>query len=250
MTEWFILQNKMITNTDQINLSGYSVHPVPMSEILWLNKYVHVSFYLKVYDNPLKYSAIVDVDFFSSNKPEIAEKETAKSFVSIVLKNKDILLFFKDFEHNHVFEHKLLRYDDEWHRFDIKIFKDNLWCPNKRCKFETCAHPEAKSLGDIYLSWNPKDIKRHRRVSISIDGSKEIYLNSMDTNSQFAMISFSNNSLGKTKDIVLVNQIIESSLTNRPSISIKGINAVYDEDEITFVLKNHITPPPAIDIHL
>ena len=235
----------MITNIDQIDLIGYSVRPVPMSEIIRLNKYVHLSFYLKVYDNPLKYSAIVDVDFFSSNKPEIVEKETAKSFASIVLKDKDILLFFKDFNYGHVFEHKLLRYDDEWHRFDIKIFKDNLWCPNKRCKFEHCIHPEARSLGDIYLSWDPKNIKTHKRVSISIDGSKEIYLNSMNSSSQFAVISFSNNTLDKIKDNILVNQIIESSLTNRPSISIKGINAVHDEDEITFVLKNHITPPPA-----
>jgi hypothetical protein len=238
----------MIIDKNQIDLIGYNVNPVPTSELIWLYKDVHLSFYLKVHNNPLDYSAIVDIDFFTNNKTEIIEKETAKSFASIVLNGKDVLLHFKDFHINNALIRNLFQYDNEWHRFDIRVFRDNLWCPNKRCKFETCSHAEAKSLGDAYLAWNPKDTKKHRKVSISIDGSEEIYLNYM-SDATNAIISFSNNNASKTKDNILLNQIYESSLTNRPSISIKEINALYHEDEITFVLKNHITPPITIDIN-
>jgi hypothetical protein len=238
----------MIVDKNKIDLIGYNVMPVPISEFIWLDKDVHLSFYLKVHNDPLDYSAVVDIDFFTNNKTEIIEKETAKSYASIVLNGKDILLLFKDFHINNAQMRNLFQYDNEWHKFDIKISRENLWCPNKRCKFESCSHVEAKSLGDSYLSWNPKDIKKHRKVSISIDGSKEIYLNYM-SEATHSIISFSNNTVNNTKDSTLLNQIIESSLANRPSISLKEINAVYDEDEIEFVLKNYITPPPTIDMN-
>jgi hypothetical protein len=238
----------MIVDKNQIDLIGYSVTPVPVSELIWLNKDVHLSFYLKVHNDPLEYAAVVDIDFFTSNKKEIIEKETAKSFASIVLNGKDVLLHFKDFHINNTNVRNLFQYDNEWHRFDIKIFRDNLWCPNKRCKFEDCLHVEAKSLGDSYLSWNPKHIKNHIKVSISIDGSKEIYSNYM-SGATHSIISFSNNNVNNTKDSILLNQITESSLANRPSISLKEINALYDEDEIEFVLKNYVTPTPTIDMN-
>ena len=248
MTELCTLGTKLNIEEKVIDLIGYNVSPVPMSEFIWLDKDVHLSFYLKVLDNPLDYSAIVDIEFFNSNKAEIVEKENSKSFVSIVIEDKDIVLYFKEFNINYPFFRNLFRYDKEWHKFEIKIFRDNLWCPNKRCKFEHCAHTEAKSLGDAYLKWNPKDIKRHRRVSLSIDGSEEIYFNYM-SHATNAIISFSNNNVDQTQNNMLVDKIVESALINRPSISLKNINAVYDEDEIKFVFKNHINPPTGIDIN-
>jgi|LauGreDrversion4_2_1035121.scaffolds.fasta_scaffold10359_13 hypothetical protein len=231
--------SKVFNQKDTVDLLGYNINPVPISEVIWLNKNILLSFDLMIYEKALKHSAVVDIDFFTHYKDEVFEKEKARSFASVTANDKEILLSWNDFGIKSPYAVKLFDCDNNWHSFEIEIFRENLWCPNKKCKFEDCAHIDAESLGDDYLGWDHKGLKKHRRVSVSIDGLEKKYFNYM-TEANNSVISFGNNNFNLTKDPNLHADIVKYNLTNKPSLSLRNIKASYGEDELAFTLKNNI----------
>lgn len=223
----------------KFELIGYNINPVPLSEIIWLNKPLSLSFDLKVNDDPIENSAIVDIDFYTKSSGDTFEKERAKSFVSITVKGKYISLSYNDFKIKSPDFVNLIKYDNDWHKFDIAVFQENLWCPNKKCKFQDCHHVDAEVLSNEYLGWTNKGFKQHRRVSVSIDGSDNFYFNYM-SNANNAVISFGNNNFNLTDDKDIYEKIINSKLISKSSVSLKNITAMSGEDEIEFSLKNSI----------
>ncbi len=235
-----ILESKLKFEEDVLSLFGYNIDPVPISEVLWLNKNIFLSFDLMVSAQPLNHAAILDIDFFTKGDDKVLEKEKAKSFASITINDKSILLSYNDFSIKSPYIFNLFDYDNKWHSFEIEIFRENLWCPNKKCKFEDCVHLDAEALDDDYLGWDNRGLKKHRRVSLSIDGSEKQYFNYM-TDANNSVISFGNNNFNLTKDSKLYADIIKYNLANKPSLSLKNIKAVSGEDEVEFTLKNSIS---------
>lgn len=234
------MESKTFDQEHAIDLLGYNLNEVPISEVIWLDKSILLSFDLMIHKSPLQYSAIVDIDFFTHDKDKAFEKEKGKSFASITINNKSILLSYNDFSIKSPYIFNLFDYDNKWHSFEIEIFRENLWCSNKKCKFEDCVHLDAEALDNDYLGWDNRGLKKHRRVSLSIDGSEKQYFNYM-TDANNSVISFGNNNFNLTKDPKLYADIIKYNLTNKPSLSLKNIKAVSGEDVLEFTLKNNIS---------
>ncbi len=224
---------------NRFDLIGYNINSVPISEIIWLNKPLSLSFDLKINDDPAENSAIVDIDFYTKAYGENFEKEQAMSFASITIMKKYISLSYKDFGIKSPDSVNLVKYDNNWHKFEINVFQENLWCPNRKCKFQDCHHVDAEVLSNEYLGLGDRGFKQHRRVSVSIDGSENFYFNYISSANN-AVISLGNNNFNLISDKNIYEKIINLAALSKPSISIKNIIAMSGEDSIEFNLKNKI----------
>jgi hypothetical protein len=227
----------MPLSNEDIYLLGYNIKDVPISEIIWLNKKSHLVFDVKIQDNPLPYAAVVDIDFFTDISDETFEKETSKSFASILIKNNSVSLSYNDFKLNAPRFFNLIDIDKEWHRFEITISRENLWCPNKKCEFEDCLHLNAELIDNDLIKWTDDKMQKHRVVRIEIDGSKIFYFNYL-SGANNLMISFGNNNINAMKDTETHLKALEANSRGESSIIIKNVSAFSDNDEIDFNMVN------------
>ena len=227
----------MPIGNEDIYLLGYNIKDVPISEIIWFNKKSHLVFDVKIQDNPLPFAAVVDIDFFTDISDETFGKETAKSFASILIKDNSVSLSYNDFKLKAPRFLNLIDIDKEWHRFEITISRENLWCSNKKCEFEDCLHLNAELIDNDLIKWTDDKMKRHRVVCIKIDGSKIFYFNYL-SGANNLMISFGNNSINAMKDAETHLKALKANSRGESSIIIKNVSAFSDNDEIDFNMVN------------
>lgn len=230
----------MLINNEELHLLGYNVKDVPISDIVWLNKEVKLGFDIKIKDRPLPYSAITDIDFFTEIDNEVFEKEASRSFASVIIKDNTISLSYNDFNLKTPKFFKLLDIDDQWHKFEITISRENLWCPSKKCEFEDCLHLDAELIEDDLIRWQKNTLKRHRRVSIKIDELDVFNFNYL-TGAKYIIISFGNNNVNFLRDPETHLMVLESHSRGDSSMILRGISLISDDDEIEFSMKNKIT---------
>ena len=230
----------MPIDNNEIHLLGYNVKNVPISDVVWLNKEINLIFDLKIKDNPFPYSAITDIDFFTHIDNQAFEKESARSFASLIIKDSAICLSYNDFNLNQPEFFKILDIDDQWHKFEITISKENLWCPNKKCEFEDCLHLDAELIEDDLIGWKEGVLKRHRRVSIKIDQLNLFNFNYL-TGAKYTVVSFGNNNINLIKDPHLNLMVLKSYLRGESSMILKNIYLTTDDDEVEFNMKSKIT---------
>lgn len=229
----------MLINNEELHLLGYNVKGVPISDIVWLNKEVKLGFDIKIKDNPLHYAAITDIDFFTEIDNEVFEKEAARSFASVIIKDNTISLSYNDFKLKPNF-FKLLDIDDQWHKFEITISRENLWCPSKKCEFEDCLHLDAELIEDDLIRWQKNTLKRHRRVSIKIDELDVFNFNYL-TGAKYIIISFGNNNINFLMDPETHLMVLESHSRGNSSMILRDVYLISDDDEIEFSMNNKIT---------
>lgn len=227
----------MTLGSEDIYLLGYSIKDVPISETIFLGKKSHLVFDVKIEDDPVPYAAILDIDFFTDNSDGAFAEESSKSFASILIKDDKVSLHHKDFKLNSPQFFKILDIDKEWHRFEITITRENLWCPNKKCQFEECYHLNSEVIDNDLIKWKDTQLKKHRSVCIKIDGSEVFYLNYL-SGANYLIMSFGNNNLHGMSDIGVRLKAIEANSLGKSSIILKNVSAFNDNDEIKFNIGN------------
>lgn len=228
----------MLINNKELNLLGYNVEDVPISDIVWLNKEAKLSFDIKIKDSHLPYAAITDIDFFTDAMDnDLFEKEASKSFASVIIKNNTVCLSYNDFKLKKPKSFKLLDIDDQWHKFEITISRENLWCPNRKCQFEDCLHLDAELIEDDLIGWGKNTLKKHRRVSIKIDELNVFNFNYL-TGAKHIITSFGNNNANLLKDPETHLMVLEAHSKRNSSMVLKNISLISDDDEIEFSMKN------------
>jgi hypothetical protein len=230
----------MLMNNEELHLLGYNTKDIPMSDIVWLNKQVKLSFNVKIKDSPLPYAAITDIDFFTEIDNEVFQKEASRSFASVIIKDNIIWLSYNDFKLKKPKSFKLLDIDDQWHKFEITISRENLWCPNRKCQFEDCLHLSAELIEDDLIGWGKSTLKKHRRVSIKIDELNVFNFNYL-TSAKHIIASFGNNTSNLLKDPETHFMVLEAHSKRESSMILKNISLISDEDEIEFSMKSQIT---------